>query len=35
MTMQNNRLANHLWAEMALFAAVAVILLALSAKYVW
>jgi len=35
MSPQHNRLADHLWAEMALFAAVAVILLALSAKYVW
>jgi hypothetical protein len=30
-----HRLANNLWAEMALFTAVAVILITLTSKYVW
>jgi hypothetical protein len=30
-----HRLVNTLWAEMALFAAVVLILIALTSKYVW
>jgi hypothetical protein len=32
---QAHRLVNNLWAEMALFTAVAVILIILTSKYVW
>ena len=32
---QAHRLVNNLWAEMALFTAVVVILITLASKYVW